>query len=346
MGLLDIRNLLVPLVVVVFLLPSKALGQVSSAQQEEPVEVRMIIRCYSMRRGAQSPVGYLQSRDFRVTQGRTSFPVTRLQPELKPRWRKKLTVPTRLLVAYSPSIPLDSIAGADLLNSLAPAFERGWEVGFVGPDGFFTGYVTTQTDLQARISHEATAGEGKQDSNVLAEDLEAFAGRRVLVYVKSPTEFSAKADLPVGLFEAGGEVMAEEYIVDGGLVGYFNSPHKVVDSCVPHDASGIGEFQPARRGRGHVLAQNYSSGLFPSPHAYPISTFAGGVFHEVSLAGAIRGALKDAAGFYDLEVQCPTMGCPNAQSRLSIQIRKAEPFQVTLEGFGAAKSMNFEVRTK
>jgi hypothetical protein len=176
-------------------------------------------------------------------------------------------VGTRLLILQrSADVDVDRLA----TNELDSIWKKHWRVSVLDLQGRQTPYVQSGAELQLALSR---LGKGHTTVENAADELGKFSGRRIIFAVNSrgtelePTVLRAALEAHAVVYHVGSE---SAFLPDNsGSSGY--------SSSVSLGPTG-GGIPPRWRSRGRVS-------------------------EELSILGAERHALADAAGFYDLEVK-------------------------------------------
>ena len=301
----------------------------SAAGQGAPTKPSVTVWLIVQKPGGD-PTGYLSAKDFRVTQGGRDFKVDVVQPTIGSKGIAANSIPTRVLVFCDARLGNDPRVIEEIVGKLRPFFSRGWQLSLVLPDGMQTDYIGSMVALNAALR----ANRGAHGLNVSGEDaaetLRGFPGRRVVLYVSTTTGGWTQTKVPFEIRNEAMAAMAQVYVVDGGRPSgsesYRDAP---TYARIPGSASGVTDMKAEMQ--------------IPYPAE---DLFKFGWFHEIDLNEAVRSALKDAVGFYKLQIECGSGSCPNAGSPVSIHIGRKGPLRVTAMGTGDAKDFLFDVSTK
>jgi hypothetical protein len=172
------------------------------------------------------------------------------------------------------------------IESLGPAFEQGWLVSVVRPDGLVTPYVANEAALASALN---SAGQSRFEYKAAFKELAAFAGRRVLI-----VEQSASTTNPPMLAEAR-DLIPEVYRVDGGLA---RRPEPMEGPPAPPaptaDSVDVG------------IPETPAASAPPPPSLVHVKgRTRNGVMHEAKFSVAVKDAVRDAGNYYDLDIKVP-----------------------------------------
>ncbi len=294
-----------------------------SEAQGVPATRRVPVSLIVQRPGGEA-LGSLKRTDFQVTQGGRAFRVDVVQPAEWPTRGVASSVPTRLLVVCDARLGGDPRMVQGLAGKLRPFFSRGWQVSMVLPDGTQTEYVSSEAELDTTVGVSGGIRQVADSRGHAAETLQGFPGRRVLLYVSTTAGGWTQTKVPFAMRKEAAKAMAQVYVVDGGRPG---------GSASYRDAPTYARLPGRRWGDADDMRAEMQI-------PYPAKTlFKFGRFHEVDLHEAIRHALKDAEGFYVLEIDCGSSACPDAGSPVSIHIKQDGPLRISAMGPGEGRDL-------
>lgn len=244
-----------------------------------------------IQRADGKPASHLRARDFNITlDGRMLIPEV-----LRPQFGSpdSSAVPTRMLVILGAGPGSSPSMLHQLENALRSVWERGWQVGLIRSDGGVTDFATNAAQFLQIADGPPLAG---IDADRAMMQMKFFRGRHVLLFLTGTAD---DHEVPShALMKHVPWDSAETLIVDGGLPGE------------AYDLPGEHSGEP-------YSMQTFSSG------------YSGGAFHLTSARQAIRQALRDAAGFYELRFHVVPIAPGEPRPTLTITILKHGPLLVT-----------------
>src|SRR5271170_4026606 len=126
-----------------------------------------------------TPIGYLNAKDFNVSVGGRSFPVSLTRPSLKRAVPD--SVQTRLLLILpSPAVPGGPDILSEAIDQMNPVWREGWQVAVRTPQGGLTPYVASEQQLVQAIRQGPVTHSTDQAA---IDTLKDFAGRRLVMAV-------------------------------------------------------------------------------------------------------------------------------------------------------------------
>ncbi|HWE84470.1 MAG TPA: hypothetical protein VG267_05970 [Terracidiphilus sp.] len=246
--------------------------------QEYHIEVNTLPGCFFF--GCTQPVS---AANIRVTAGGVRVPAQVAQPAGSGS-TASAAVPVHVLVVFAPGT--ERPADAELLAKLKRVLAVGWMVSVCRIDGTFTAYAH---EAQLRLDLAQRADAAKADAGLDAvgsaiDGLRAQAGYRVLV-----ADLGGKADDKfVRWLASAADRLSPVYVSDGGKAQMPGS-----ESSGP-GSSMLGSATDARE-----------------------RAYTDGVFHEFTLAEALRDALADRRYEYDVRFRAPAAAAADAPIRLT-----------------------------
>lgn len=255
-------------------------GNATPPGQEYHIEVNTLPGCFFY--GCTVPV---RAGNIRVTAGGVRVAVRVTQPQGN---RAPAAVPVHLLLAFAPGIKRP--ADAELLMELRRVLAAGWLVSACRADGTFTPY-THEADLRRALAERGEAPDedaGLDAMAVAIEGLRAQPGYRVVL-----VDLGGRSDDKfVRWLVSEADRLSPVYVSDGGQAQMPNS-----SSAEEGYGGGANPFASAanKKQRG----------------------YAGGVFHELKLAEAIRHALADTRYDYDVRFRAPATMAADAPVKLT-----------------------------
>jgi hypothetical protein len=281
-----------------------------------------------------NPIKRLAAKDFEVSFQGQSLPTALSRPLLNDKISQGNYLPTRLLIVLGPGLgePGDIFPG--LMPALNPVWRRGWQVAISQYNARATEYATSAGELEQMWN--ATAGP-QVNSKSLVSHMRFFKGRRIVVYV---TEIQNRRAVPPDwIFNAASKSMAEMFVVNGGVQAY-------APDMLPEPGFG------GSGGRNPEGPKAQESGPAPVPGSGTNQMKAGQFvfwpkmdrefYEEVNAQSAIKDAIRDAQGYYDLRISLPPAAPPSKEQELSLKVnlRNAASSAITARAYG-----NVEVPT-
>jgi hypothetical protein len=245
--------------------------------QEYHIEVNTLPGCFFS--GCTRPVS---AANIRVMAGRVRVPVRVAQPSGS--GMGSAAVPVHLLVAFAPGI--ERTDDADLLAKLKPVLAAGWLVSVCRIDGSFTPYAH-EAELRSELA-------GAGDTPRSDAGLDAIEG--------AIAELRAQPGYRVLLADLGG-----------------NSDDKFV-RWLANTADRLSPIYVNDGGKAELPSMPSSTGgsdLFGRRANQKERAYTDGVFHELTLAEALRDALADLRYEYDVRFRAPAGAAADAPVKLT-----------------------------
>ena len=261
------------------------LGQLPPAPSTEEVRIGVRLRWLS-----GDPIDRLSVADFRVSVGAQKFPLALARPALKKKTPD--SVPTRLLVIFSPSTMQGAHPIQQAIGKLKPVWRRGWQVSLLMPEGQLTPYASSEAELQHLASQNPAQ---KQTYEEALQTLGTFPGRRLVVYVSD-----GQSQTPEGLAKAAKKAAAMFYDVGGDTSQnyVYGEAERGSTFSLPSYGASLYGANPGPPG-GLTVVNNVET------WSAPAQLSIGDVHNERRLGGAISDAIRDAGDYYELRLQVP-----------------------------------------
>lgn len=240
------------------------------AAQEYHIEVNTLPGCFFS--GCAQAVS---GANVRVTAGNARVAVRVAQPPGSGE-SASAAVPVHLLVAFAPGT--ERPADAELLAKLKPVLAAGWLVSVCRADGSFTAY-GGEAELRSELAQHADAAKGDAGLDEVSgaiEELRAQPGYRVLLADMD----GSSNDKFVRWLANTADRLSPIYVNDGG---------KAEMPSLPSSSGEYGGGSDLLGGRKNQKERAYTDG----------------VFHELTLAEAVRDVLADRRYEYDLRFHAP-----------------------------------------
>jgi hypothetical protein len=227
------------------------------------------------------PVRWLGARNFQVKLvGGDISTATQVKVEgVRDRKSHGIGVPTKLLVVL-----LTSDAGVvrQLPDKLDALWKANWKVSVLDAQGLQTSYVSSSAELKLELAHK---GQTHRSINLAAARLTRFMGRRVVFLVTQPgvqlSDLQRAEVLLTGIsvYHVGGDPWMQEFDA-----GYSAAGSNSLSSTSSNEAVSM-------------VDGNSDAPLFVRVRYRETE--------DRTFGGAIRDALRDGYGYYDLTVNMP-----------------------------------------
>ncbi|ADW67426.1 hypothetical protein [Granulicella tundricola] len=254
------------------------LGGVAGAQgvTARAADVREVHVAVQLRTENGDPVTDLEARDFKVLAGGSMTLPGEVRQPVEGAHHQAAGVPTRLLVVLQ---NVDPEGRASVGAKLGKVWKAGWSVSVLDAQGMESGYVSSAPALRL-----ALAGvERRSSPRAAVGRLTSFAGRRVVFVVTQP-------GAALGGPTARG-------LLQSGVTVYHVGGNPLIQESTDENAS---MSPPVTNG-----ATDAVNGGIVIPGGLSTYRKRGRETEEGSFSGAVRDALNDANGYYDLKVAVP-----------------------------------------
>jgi hypothetical protein len=270
-------------------------GQVGGGVALAPV-VREAHIAVQMRDASGDPVRRLEARNFQVKLvGGDVSSTTQVKVEgVRDKRSHGMGVPTKLLVVLLTS---DGGVVRQLPGKMDALWKANWKVSVLDAQGLQTPYVSTLAQLKLELAH---GGQTHRSVNLAAARLTRFKGRRVVFLVTQPgvplnNVTLAEALLSgVSVYHVGGDPWKQEF-----PAGYSDAGNNSLSSTSSNEAVSS-------------VAGNSAAPVFVRVRYRETE--------DRTFGGAIRDALRDGYGYYDLTVDMPV-----DVRRLEMAVNISEP---------------------
>lgn len=324
MGLLAVLSLAV--------LSRGAVQLAAQAQQGTLVHVELLVRT-----PFGEPVKDLTAEDFVATQAGRRLPVEVVLPRLHAMGAVEPLVPTRMLVIVDGRLADSPGEFDDIVAALGNVRRHGWQVAVARSDGNASGYIAPFPKKMAR--NWAALGSSSIRTETAVRDMKSFLGRKVVLYVGDAGSDGVR--VPRWLRRSARDAMAEVFIVDGGIM-----PLRVMDAGSDAGMGGRSAEQGPSPYPANASPNSGPSlsGSSPSALSGKEEMFKAGAFHAKDLTNAISKALKDASGYYDVQVNLPT-GI-QTEAELALRIQRQAPLRGMSQVFAEGAAPKVRVTTE
>jgi hypothetical protein len=253
------------------------------------------------------PVEHLTATDFVPSEQNEALPLTVMRPVLGDKNPPTKFVSTWMLIVLTKGPGSSPATLGKLSAALTPVWERGWRVSIVRSDGSSTGYARTAEQLEQMLAAPAGPPMGV---TVAMQDLKLLSGRHIVLY--QADSMNQQALPPNQLLQRARNAMAEMFVVDGGAPGD------------PLEVPAAGEPNRAERAAGDAGINAATGRAGGAMQGWPKRVFEGdsGLYLEVNAKCAVRDAIHNALGYYELRIRAPSLMPNGAGSVLSIQIKQ------------------------
>jgi hypothetical protein len=270
-------------------------GQVGGGVALAPV-VREAHIAVQMRDARGEPVRRLEARNFQVklVGGESSTAMQVKVEGVRDKRSHGIGVPTKLLVVL-----LTSDAGVvrQLPDKMDALWKANWKVSVLDAQGFQTPYVSSSDQLKLELAHK---GQTHRSTNLAAARLTRFKGRRVIFLVTQPgvqldDVILAESLLSgVSVYHVGGDPWKQEF-----PAGYSDAGNNSLSSTSSNEAVSS-------------VAGNSAGPVFVRVRYRETE--------DRTFGRAVRDALHDGYGYYDL-----TVNMPADVRRLEMAVNISEP---------------------
>ncbi|WP_353064243.1 hypothetical protein RBB77_00565 [Tunturibacter psychrotolerans] len=242
------------------------------------------------------PVRRLEARNFEVklvAGGISTVTQVKVEGVRDRRSRGSAGVPTKLLLVLLTS---DAEVVRQLPDKLDALWKANWRVSVLDAGGIQTPYVSSSSQLKLELAHK---GQTHRSINLATARLTRFTGRRVVFLVTQPgvqlSDFQrAVALLPgISVYHVGGDPWKQVY-----AAGAYDAGSSFISATSSNDA-----VSSVAGGSGAPVFQRVR----------------GRETEDRTLGGAIRDALRDGYGYYDLTVTMP-VDVPRLEMAVDISV--------------------------
>jgi hypothetical protein len=261
-----------------------------------------------------SPVAGLTQVNFAASMGGQMLRFTVERPQFDDNGSQQPHLPTRLLIIFAPGVKSSGRMFPGILPQLRPIWRRSWEVALAQEGGRATGYATSPMQLVKMWN--ASAGPPMTAEGMI-KSLKPFHGRRIVFYT---TDSDTKAGLPPKeLVQVATESMAQIFVLNGGIPGNsvisgFSAPGNVPIPAADTTIEGA---------QGTPNPMDFSSSRQPSARIGQFNDGPGlyhGLWKEVDVRRAVQNAVREALGYYDLQIEYPSTATISKDTTLSLKV--------------------------
>jgi hypothetical protein len=298
----------------------------ASFAQMSPVHVAV-----SVRRPDGQSVRFFSAKSLSAELNGNPVSIRTVRPQLGNRLTGKRYIPTRVLAVFASPVRLTRPSIQPLLDSLQPAWRRGWQVAMERTDGCVTGYANSGAELR-NLLLVPIPNKIALPPLAAIQQLKSFQGRAVVFYL-APTAPNS-AEPPGDLVAAAMASDAELLIVDGGAPRNGSQFEVGPGSSGPGGGGGFegvdiaGNMDRLTGGPSMVVEESGRQ-----------EQFSEGRYHEVTLRNAVRRAVEDASIYYDLRLDIPLSYVMQTSSGIgdsvvTVRIHASPPLLVAARIYG------------
>jgi hypothetical protein len=275
-----------------------------------------------------NPIRRLVAKDFVVSLQGQSVQITLNRPLLNDKTPQGDYLPTRLLVLLGPGLGEPGDIFPSLMPALGPVWRRGWQVAVAQYNARATEYAASAMELDQMWN--APAGP-QVNSKSLISHMRFFKGRRIVVYV---TEIQNKRAVPPEwIFNAASKSMAEMFVVNGGVHAY---PPDMLPAPGFGGSGGRNPEGPKAQESGPAPVPGSGTNLMRRGQFVFWPKMDREFYEEANTQNAIKDAMRDAQGYYDLQIALPATTPPSKDQELSLKVnvRNAASSAITAGAYG------------